>query len=53
MYLNSGEGYQNYKVVLPSILGFMRSNYGKQVVVLKEITACSITETDNILVHMN
>jgi hypothetical protein len=47
MYLNSGAGCKNYKDVLPCILGFMRSNYGKQVVVLKEITACSITATDN------
>jgi hypothetical protein len=36
-----------YKSNLPCILGFMCSNYGKKVVILKEITACSITETDN------
>ena len=38
---------QNYKDNLPCILGFMCSNYGKQVVILKEITACSITGKDN------
>jgi hypothetical protein len=39
--------FPNYKENLPCILGFMRSNYGQQVVILKEITACSITEKDN------